>query len=176
MALGAAGSGGNGLIWKPGSTTRQIGWHTSVHRRPQPGCANARCARDLVDVDKHASSSALALSGRVLSMASSDQRRLAPLANCSIINVPGPSSPLYLAGARLADFSGLMPICDGLGLVLTATSYGGSITISVTSRREQMPDPTDFAQCLQQSFEHYRSAVGATRHRRKQRSPSALVG
>jgi diacylglycerol O-acyltransferase / wax synthase len=126
-------------------------------------------ALELRDGEKHSSSATLALSGKVLSMAQSDQRQLAPLANCSIINVPGPSSPLYLVGARLAMFSGLMPICDGMGLVLAATSYDGSMTISVTSCREQLADPAAFAQCLQESFDEYVAAAGT---KPKARSPA----
>ncbi|MEJ8821700.1 wax ester/triacylglycerol synthase domain-containing protein [Variovorax humicola] len=133
-------------------------------------------ARDLIDGEKHSSSATLALSGKVLSMAQSDQRQVAPLANCSIINVPGPSAPLYLVGARLARFTALMPICDGMGLVLAATSYDGGMNISVTSCREQLADPAVFAQCLQESFDEYAAAAGAKRaHSGNRRSARALV-
>ncbi len=137
--------------------------------------ARAVGARDLIDGDKHSSSATLALSGKVLSMAQSDQRQLAPLANCSIINVPGPSTPLYLVGARLARFTGLMPICDGMGLVLAATSYDGGMNISVTSCREQLTDPAAFAQCLQESFDEYAAAVETRRAQAGKKRPARAV-
>jgi hypothetical protein len=77
----------------------------------------------------------------------------APLAACSITNVPGPQGPLYLCGARMSYFSAMLPISDGLGLAFAVTSYDGRIIISPTSCRELMPDPERFAQCLRDSFQ-----------------------
>jgi diacylglycerol O-acyltransferase / wax synthase len=77
----------------------------------------------------------------------------APLAACSITNVPGPQAPLYLCGARMSYFSAMLPIADGLGLAFAVTSYDGKIIISPTSCRELMPDPERFAQCLRDSFQ-----------------------
>ena len=87
----------------------------------------------------------------------------APLANCTITNVPGPAIPLYLNGARMTYFSAIMPISDGMGLVFSVTSYDGRIIISPTSCREQIPDPEYFALCIRESFQEYlelASAVG----------------
>ena len=81
--------------------------------------------------------------------------RRAPLANCAITNVPGPTVPLYLNGARMTYFSAIMPINDGLGLVFAVTSYDGKIIVSPTSCREQMPDPEVFAQCVRDCFQEY---------------------
>ena len=77
----------------------------------------------------------------------------APMAACSITNVPGPQGPLYLCGARMSYFSAMLPISDGLGLSFAVTSYDGRIVISPTSCRELMPDPEGFAQCLRDSFQ-----------------------
>ena len=79
--------------------------------------------------------------------------RRTPLANCTITNVPGPSQPQYLCGARMSYFSAMLPISDGMGLVLAVTSYDGRIIISPTSCRELMPDPARFASALRDSFE-----------------------
>ena len=76
-----------------------------------------------------------------------------PLAACSITNVPGPDTPLYLCGARMSYFSAMLPISDGMGLAFAVTSYDGRIIISPTSCRELMPDPERFAQCLRDSFQ-----------------------
>ena len=117
--------------------------------------AQAVSARDLTDISQHAPASTLAMTSKMLSRATAGIGRFAPLANCTITNVPGPSVPLYLAGARMTYFSAIMPISDGMGLVFAVTSYDGRIMVSPTSCREQMPDPEAFAQCVRDSFQDY---------------------
>ena len=111
--------------------------------------------RDLTDVSKHAPAATLALSARLLAGAGLGIGQRAPLASCTFANVPGPTAPLYLNGARMSYFSAIMPIYDGMGLVFAVTSYDGRIVISPTSCREQMPDPEFFALCLRESFQEY---------------------
>jgi WS/DGAT/MGAT family acyltransferase len=115
--------------------------------------ARAVGARELVDPALYAPAATLALAGRLMGRAAASLGRHAPLANCSISNVPGPSTPLYLCGARLTYFSAMLPISDGMGLVLAVTHLEGQIIISPTSCRELMPDPERFAQCLRDSFQ-----------------------
>jgi WS/DGAT/MGAT family acyltransferase len=112
-------------------------------------------ARELTDIGTHAPAATLAITGRMLGSALLGAGRSAPLANCAIANVPGPSVPLYLNGARMTYFSAIMPINDGLGLVFAVTSYDGKIIVSPTSCREQMPDPEVFAQCVRDSFQEF---------------------
>jgi WS/DGAT/MGAT family acyltransferase len=120
--------------------------------------ARAVGARELTDIGQHASAATLALTSKMLGRASLGIGRRAPLANCSITNVPGPSVPLYLCGARMTYFSAIMPIADGMGLVFAVTSYDGRIVISPTSCRDLMPDPEVFAQCVRDSFQEYLAA------------------
>jgi diacylglycerol O-acyltransferase / wax synthase len=49
--------------------------------------------------------------------------RLPPAVNLVLTSVPGPSAPLYCAGARLVDLFPLGPIFDGAALNVTAMSY-----------------------------------------------------
>jgi diacylglycerol O-acyltransferase / wax synthase len=112
-------------------------------------------ARELTDIGTHAPAATLAITGKMLGRALLGVGRRAPLANCAITNVPGPTVPIYLNGARMTYFSAIMPINDGLGLVFAVTSYDGKIIISPTSCREQMPDPEAFAQCLRNCFQEY---------------------
>ncbi len=112
-------------------------------------------AKELTEFDKHAPAATLALSARLLAGSSLGFGQRAPLAGCTIMNVPGPAIPLYLDGARMTYFSAIMPIADGMGLVFSVTSYDGMIFISPTSCREQMPDPEFFAQCIRDSFQEY---------------------
>lgn len=123
--------------------------------------ARAIGARELTDIGTHAPAATLALTGKMLGRALLGIGRRDLLANCAIANVPGPSVPLYLDGARMTYFSAIMPINDGLGLVFAVTSYDGKIMVSPTSCREQMPDPEVFAQCVRDSFQDYLAAVRA---------------
>jgi WS/DGAT/MGAT family acyltransferase len=120
-----------------------------------PLISRAIGARELTDIGTQAPAATLAITGKLLGRALLGAGRRAPIANCAFTNVPGPSVPLYLNGARMTYFSAIMPINDGLGLVFAVTSYDGKIIVSPTSCREQMPDPEAFAQCLRDSFQEY---------------------
>ncbi len=82
-----------------------------------------------------------------------------PVFNCVITNVPGPQFPLFCAGAPMVAQFGLGPLFDGMGLIFPVVSYNGSISISVTSCREMMPDPDFFARCLEDSFASLKAAA-----------------
>lgn len=129
--------------------------HIRKQTAASPLVARAIGARELTDLGTHAPAATLAITGKMLGRALLDAGRRAPLANCAIANVPGPSVPLYLNGARMTYFSAIMPINDGLGLVFAVTSYDGRIIVSPTSCREQMPDPEFFAQCVRECFQEY---------------------
>jgi WS/DGAT/MGAT family acyltransferase len=133
-------------------------------------------AKELTDVTKHAPAATLAMSGRLLAATGLGLGQRAPLANCTITNVPGPSIPLYLNGARMSYFSAIMPIYDGMGLVFAVTSYDGRIIISPTSCREQMPDPEQFAACLRESFQEYLALASQPRRVRTKRQARPAAG
>jgi diacylglycerol O-acyltransferase / wax synthase len=144
--------------------------------------ARAVRADELTDASRHAPAGTLALASKILAQAAIDVGSHMPMANCTVTNVPGPANPLYLLGARMTYFSAIMPITDGMGLVLAITSYDGWLVISPTSCRYLMPDPDVFTQCLRDSFQHYLAlAEGlppapAARPRRPARPKSAAAG
>ncbi|MCA3253474.1 MAG: wax ester/triacylglycerol synthase family O-acyltransferase [Pseudomonadota bacterium] len=115
--------------------------------------ARALGARELAQAGQRMPAATLALSGKLLGRALASLERRAPLAHCTITNVPGPEQPLFLCGARMTYFSAIMPIADGNGLVFAVTSYDGRVIVSPTSCRELMPDPAVFAQCVRDSFQ-----------------------
>ncbi len=86
-------------------------------------------------------------------------KRLPPLYNTIITNVPGPNVPLYSMGSRMVANFGLGPIIHGLGLFQPVLSYNGQITVSAISCREMMPDPAFYADCLSESFEDLKKAA-----------------
>lgn len=129
--------------------------------------------RELTDPSRPPPPATLATAAKLLSRAATGAGRRAPLANCSIANVPGPSGPLYLDGARMTYFSAIMPVYDGMGLVFAVSSYDGMLIVSPTACREQVPDPAFFAQCLRDSFQEYLALADAAPVRT--RAPRAPV-
>jgi WS/DGAT/MGAT family acyltransferase len=77
-----------------------------------------------------------------------------------VSNVRGPDVPLYMAGARLVNYSPISIAIDGLGLNVTGFSYAGTMWICAVSCREMLPDPAFFAECLRESFAELRDAAG----------------
>jgi WS/DGAT/MGAT family acyltransferase len=145
-----------------------------VHRQTSSSTtiSQAISARELTDVGRYAPAAALAVTSKMLARASLGIGRRTPLANCTISNVPGPSQPLYLNGARMTFFSAIMPINDGMGLVFAVTSYDDKIILSPTSCRELIPDPEVFAQCVRDCFQDY-LAIARERDAAKAGQPKA---
>jgi len=82
-----------------------------------------------------------------------------PGVGLTVSNVRGPDVPLYMAGARLINYSPISIAVDGLGLNVTGFSYAGTLWICAISCREMLPDPAFFADCLRESFEALKDAA-----------------
>lgn len=78
--------------------------------------------------------------------------RIPPMANVVVSNVPGPTAPLYLAGARLLTYWPLSIVGHGLGLNVTAHSYAGSLDIGIVAARKALPDARQFAEDMHGAF------------------------
>ncbi len=63
-----------------------------------------------------------------------------PPFNVVISNVPGPSMPLYCAGAELESHIPVSVVVDGVGLNMTVMSYRDHIDFGLTADREMAPD------------------------------------
>src|SRR5699024_3920821 len=61
--------------------------------------------------------------------------------NLLVSNVPGPSMPLYLLGARITGMYPLGPVLHGAGLNITVMSHGGKVSVGIIAAREMLPDP-----------------------------------
>ena len=92
--------------------------------------------------------------------------RLSPMFNMVVTNVPGPQVPLYMAGAQMVKSFGIGPVMDSMGLFQAVTSYCGEVSISITACRDMMPDPSFYAQCLQESFDEMLEAASAPQPKR----------
>jgi WS/DGAT/MGAT family acyltransferase len=97
----------------------------------------------------------------------------AQLASCTITDLPGPSVPLYLNGARMTYYSAILPISDGMGLVFSVTRYGGQVIVSPTSCRELLPDPEAFTQCVRDSYQEYLALTLPTAAASRRTRPAA---
>ena len=144
-----------------------------LHAQTEGSDAYARTvpAGELTDVARHTPAATLSLAAKLLGGIATGAGRRAPLAHCTIVNVPGPSVPLYLGGAKMTYFSAIMPIADGMGLVFAVTSYEGMLIVSPTACREQLPDPAFFAQCVRDSFQEYLALLDAPARRAKRAPP-----
>ncbi|HEY2429634.1 MAG TPA: wax ester/triacylglycerol synthase family O-acyltransferase [Acidimicrobiales bacterium] len=83
----------------------------------------------------------------------------APPQNVVISNVPGPTEPLYITGARLAELYSVGPILEGIGLNITVWSYLGTLYIGLISCRELMPDLWDLASLLPEALDELTCAA-----------------
>ena len=88
--------------------------------------------------------------------------RLLPVGSAGVItNVPGPNFDLYCAGARLVQFYCQGLLTPGGALFHAVFSISGTVSISVTSDRDIMPDPQFYRQCLDESFAEMKAACAA---------------
>ena len=128
--------------------------------------ALAVSARELTDIRKHAPAASLALSARMMAGSALSFGYRAPVASCTITNVPGPAIPLYLDGARMTYFSAIMPIYDGMGLVYRGDELRWPHHHLAHLLPRADAGPEFFAQCIRDSFQEY---LGLAEHPKKPR-------
>lgn len=78
--------------------------------------------------------------------------RMNPPFNLVISNVPGPSYPLYSAGARLQHFYPVSALTDGQGLNMTVQSYNGNLDFGFIACRDLVPDLHVMSDLLHESM------------------------
>jgi WS/DGAT/MGAT family acyltransferase len=81
------------------------------------------------------------------------------VASTTVSNVPGPTVPIYFAGARLQLVTGLGPLIGGMNLFHVVASYNGTISIGATADRSALPDPAHYANCMQTAFDELLTAT-----------------
>jgi WS/DGAT/MGAT family acyltransferase len=79
--------------------------------------------------------------------------RLPQLANLVISNVPGPSQPLYLAGARMQSNWPASIVVHGLALNITVQSYADSLDFGLMADGAALPEVQELADALQVAFD-----------------------
>ncbi len=79
--------------------------------------------------------------------------------NTLLSNMPGPSGPAFLCGARVVTGLGLGPCLPDIGLFHTVASTAEQLVISVNACREMMGDPEFYRQCILRSWELTEAAL-----------------
>jgi len=85
---------------------------------------------------------------------SSLARRLPPMANVLISNVPGPAASLYVAGARMTSFYPVSIPYHGSALNITVQSYAGSLDFGITACRRILSQEESY-----ELIDHMRAAL-----------------
>jgi diacylglycerol O-acyltransferase / wax synthase len=83
----------------------------------------------------------------------------APGINFIATNVPGAQVPLYLAGHRMVDYIGLLPLGANLGFGVPIVSYNQNLYFTMMAEPNLMPDPERMKSQVQQAFEELRAAA-----------------
>jgi WS/DGAT/MGAT family acyltransferase len=82
--------------------------------------------------------------------------RIPPVANLVISNVPGPTVPLYMAGAKMLSNYPASIVVHGVALNVTVQTYNESLDIGVMACAQAMPEVAEFAAQIETAFEEFR--------------------
>jgi diacylglycerol O-acyltransferase len=81
------------------------------------------------------------------------------MANAYVANVPGPATPLYLAGAPLLEVFPVVPLLGNLTLGVGALSYAGQFNITVVADGDACPDVDVFADGVRDALLELKASV-----------------
>lgn len=91
--------------------------------------------------------------------------------NVIVSNVPGPSMPIYVAGARVLTYLPISIVYHGVGLNISVYSYDGKLFVGIISCADLMPDVDQFARYMTDEFAALQSAL--EKPKRKSRGKAA---
>jgi WS/DGAT/MGAT family acyltransferase len=80
--------------------------------------------------------------------------------NAYVTNLPGPQMPLYFFGAEMLETYLFSPLLENLGLAIGVLSYNGRFCWGLTADYDRIPDVSELAQHLENSFEELAAAAG----------------
>jgi WS/DGAT/MGAT family acyltransferase len=81
----------------------------------------------------------------------------------TVSNVPGPTVPLYAAGARVLSIHPLIPISEGHSLSVGVVSYGGQLHFGVYADPTALPEAARLEGLLPAAFEQLEELTLASR-------------
>jgi WS/DGAT/MGAT family acyltransferase len=94
-------------------------------------------------------------------------------ANMIVTNVPGPSFPLYLAGAKLLGMYPVVPLLPRTGLGVALFSYDGRLCWGFAVDQDLVPDVPAFVRAVRDAFEELRAAAVPLAFRKPLAKPEA---
>src|SRR3954449_363209 len=97
--------------------------------------------------------------------------RFAPPINTVISNVPGPRSPLFIAGAKLEHQYPVSVITDGVGLNITCLSYLDHIDFGIVADHDQVDDAWPMMDAVEDALRELDRVVCGPRRPRKAAAP-----
>lgn len=95
----------------------------------------------------------LGVAMRALPLAAASAASSIPITNTMVTNVPGPTVPYYLLGAKCVHVTGSMPLMDGGGVLHAVCSYNGEFVFTFTACRDLLPDSDFYRDCLSASVQ-----------------------
>ena len=96
--------------------------------------------------------------------------------NAIISNVPGPSFPLYYAGAELVAAYPIGPVMEGCGLNITVFSYRDSVDIGFMVCPELVTDVWGMADAVDEALAELLAAAAAEEEWKATAPPAAVAG
>ncbi|MES2099037.1 MAG: wax ester/triacylglycerol synthase family O-acyltransferase [Pseudomonadota bacterium] len=79
--------------------------------------------------------------------------RIPAIANVTISNVPGPTVPLYMAGARMLTNYPTSIVVHGVALNITVQTYDESLEFGLIACGQAMPEVAELARHIQAAFD-----------------------
>lgn len=86
-----------------------------------------------------------------------------PTSNLIVANIPGPTVPLFVAGAALRDLFLFGPLAPGAPLDITVVSYGDRMDVALVGCPDTDPAVTQVARDLERALEELVDTVSAER-------------
>jgi len=83
--------------------------------------------------------------------------RLPAIANVTISNVPGPTVPLYMAGAKMLTNYPTSIVVHGVALNITVQTYNESLEFGLIACGKAMPEIAEFARDVQAAFDEFQA-------------------
>jgi hypothetical protein len=83
--------------------------------------------------------------------------RLPAIANVTISNVPGPTVPLYMAGAKMLTNYPTSIVVHGVALNITVQTYNESLEFGLIACGEAMPEIAELARHVQAAFDEFQA-------------------
>lgn len=118
----------------------------------------ALAVEKIMGITEAAPPALISLAARMYTAAQLD-RRTPPIMNLIISNVPGPSFPLYVAGAEIESLYPMGPLLYGTGVNVTVFSYRDRVDFGFMVCREAVPQPWILAEGIEEAFVELRAAA-----------------